>query len=95
MYVSQSVLFKTLNLFPPEKALVSDERARGAYGALPYFLSKVLAELPIAAIYPLVFSAVVYPMTGLQPTVRAPTTPPSRPRRSTAAAPASCAGGAP
>lgn len=75
MYISQSVLFKTLNLFPPEKALVSDERARGAYGALPYFLSKVLAELPVAALYPLVFSAVVYPMTGLQPTVRPPPLP--------------------
>lgn len=72
VYLSQTALFKTLNLFPPEKLLVREERARGAYGALPYFLSKVLAELPIAALFPLVFSAIVYPMTNLQPTVPPP-----------------------
>lgn len=69
VYMSQSALFKTLNLFPPEKNLVSVERAKGSYGVLPYFLSKVLAELPVVAVYPVVFSAVVYPMTGLQPSV--------------------------
>jgi hypothetical protein len=68
--MSQSALFKTLNLFPPEKTLVNIERAKGSYDVLPYFLSKVLAELPLAALYPLVFSSVVYPMTGLQPSVR-------------------------
>lgn len=72
VYLSQTALFKTLNLFPPEKALVGEERAKGAYAVLPYFLSKILAELPIAAAYPLVFSAVVYPMTNLQPSVRPP-----------------------
>jgi hypothetical protein len=70
VYMSQSALFKTLNLFPPEKNLVSVERAKGSYAVLPYFLSKVLAEMPVAAVYPVVFSAVVYPMTGLQATVR-------------------------
>ena len=70
VYMSQSALFKTLNLFPPEKALVNVERAKGSYNVLPYFLSKVLAELPLAAVYPFVFSSIVYPMTGLQPSVR-------------------------
>jgi ABC-2 type transporter len=73
--MSQTALFKTLNLFPPEKALVGVERAKGSYNVLPYFLSKVLAELPIVAVYPLVFSAIAYPMTGLQPTVRLRTLP--------------------
>lgn len=70
VYMSQSALFKTLNLFPPENALVNVERAKGSYNVLPYFLSKVLAELPLAAVYPFVFSSIVYPMTGLQPSVR-------------------------
>ena len=70
VYTSQTALFKTLNLFPPEKQLVQTERAKGSYSVLPYFLSKVLAELPTLAVYPLVHSAIVYPMTGLQPGVR-------------------------
>ena len=69
--MSQSALFKTLNLFPPEKNLAAAERAKGSYGVLPYFLSKLLAELPMTAAYPLLFSAVLYPMAGLQPSVRA------------------------
>ena len=70
MYMSQTALFKTLNLFPPERKLVDVERAKGSYTVLPYFLSKILADLPLLAVYPLVFSVVVYPMTGLQPSVR-------------------------
>lgn len=71
VFMSQSALFKTLNLFPPEKNLVAAERAKGSYDVLPYFLSKLLAELPMIAAYPLLFSAVLYPMAGLQPSVRA------------------------
>ena len=126
MYTAQTALFKTLNLFPPEKQLVQvrclpccaalpamctsqtchrcptqlvivgavawapvpryasamihscafarvqTERAKGSYGVLPYFASKVLAELPTLALYPLVHAAIIYPMTGLQPGVRSP-----------------------
>lgn len=69
VYTAQTALFKTINLFAPEKALVRAERTKGSYGAAPYFLSKVLADLPVAALYPLVFSSIVYPMTNLQPKV--------------------------
>lgn len=69
VYTAQTALFKTINLFAPEKALVRAERTKGSYGAAPYFLSKVLADLPIAALYPLVFSSIVYPMANLQPKV--------------------------
>ena len=71
VFMSQSPLFKTLNLFPPERNLVDAERAKGSYAVLPYFASKLLAELPLAALYPMLFSAIVYPMTGL-PSVRPP-----------------------
>jgi hypothetical protein len=71
VYTAQTAMFKTINLFAPEKTLVRAERTKGSYGAAPYFVSKVLADAPVAALYPLVFSAVVYPMTNLQPKVRA------------------------
>ena len=72
VYMSQTALFKTLNLFPPEKALVAAERAKGSYAMAPFFAAKLLAELPVASLFPLLFSTIVYPMTGLQPSVRPP-----------------------
>jgi len=35
---------------------------------LPYFTSKLVAELPVGAFFPLAFGACVYPMAGLHPT---------------------------
>jgi hypothetical protein len=32
----------------------------------PFFLSKLLAEMPVAAGFPMLFGAVMYPMTGLK-----------------------------
>jgi ABC-type multidrug transport system ATPase subunit len=68
---AMSSLVKTLNVFPRERLLVQRERARGAYGALPYLAAKLAAELPISALYPLAFGLVVYPATGLRATPRA------------------------
>ena len=41
------------------------ERAKGQYGVSPYFLSKLVAELPISALFPLGFGCLLYPMAGL------------------------------
>ena len=38
-----------------------------AYHVLPYFAAKLAAELPVGAIFPLLFGVVVYPMAGLNP----------------------------
>ena len=38
-----------------------------AYDVLPYFGAKLAAELPVGAVFPLLFGAVVYPLTGLNP----------------------------
>ena len=38
-----------------------------AYHVLPYFGAKLVAELPVGAVFPLLFGAVVYPLTGLNP----------------------------
>jgi hypothetical protein len=44
---------------------VSRERAGGGYGALPYLGAKLAAELPVGALFPALFGALVYPATGL------------------------------
>ncbi|KAK1864939.1 hypothetical protein I4F81_007475 [Pyropia yezoensis] len=62
---AMSALVKTLNSFTRERAVVDRERARGSYGVTPYFASKMVAELPISTAFPLLFSAIVYPMAGL------------------------------
>lgn len=62
---AMTALTKTLNVFPKEAVLVNRERTKGAYSVLPYFTSKLFAELPLSAFFPLVFSGIVYPMVGL------------------------------
>ena len=60
-------LIKTLNVFPSERTIVQRERSRAAYPVISYFASKLAAELPIGALFPAIFGAVVYPCTGLAP----------------------------
>ena len=66
---AMSALMKTLTSFTKEKVIVNRERASDSYGVLPYFTSKLVAELPVGAFFPLAFGACVYPMTGLHPTL--------------------------
>ncbi|BBN06130.1 ATP-binding cassette, subfamily G (WHITE), member 2 [Marchantia polymorpha subsp. ruderalis] len=65
---AMAALTKTVNVFPKERTIVQQERTKGSYGLIPYLLSKLVAEAPISAAFPLAFAAVVYPMTGLHPT---------------------------
>lgn len=37
------------------------------YKLTPYFLAKILAEVPFQLLYPGLFAAIVYPMAGLHP----------------------------
>lgn len=62
---AMSALVKTLNIFPKERAVVDRERAKGGYGAGSYFCSKLAAEAPLSALFPLLFGAAVYPAAGL------------------------------
>ncbi|OVA08139.1 ABC transporter-like [Macleaya cordata] len=62
-------LTKTLTVFPRERAIVDRDRAKGSYSLGPYLLSKLLAEIPIGAAFPLMFGAVLYPMACLHPTL--------------------------
>lgn len=64
-----AALTKTVGVFPKERAIVDRERAKGSYTLGPYLLSKLLAEIPIGAAFPLVFGAILYPMARLNPSV--------------------------
>lgn len=66
---AMAALTKTVGVFPKERAIVDRERAKGSYVLGPYLLSKLLAEIPVGAAFPLLFGAVLYPMARLHPTL--------------------------
>lgn len=66
---AMAALTKTVGVFPKERAIVDRERAKGSYALGPYLLSKLLAEIPVGAAFPLMFGAVLYPMARLHPTL--------------------------
>uniref|UniRef100_A0A6B2L0A8 ABC transporter domain-containing protein n=1 Tax=Arcella intermedia TaxID=1963864 RepID=A0A6B2L0A8_9EUKA len=59
--------FPLLSLFLEERELFKRERAGGLYNALPYYLAKLLTELPILLFYPIFFSSIAYWMIGFRP----------------------------
>ncbi|QCE08532.1 ATP-binding cassette [Vigna unguiculata] len=67
---AMAALTKTIGVFPKERAIVDRERAKGSYSLGPYLFSKLLAELPIGAAFPLMFGTVLYPMARLHPTLQ-------------------------
>ena len=58
-------LVKTCTTFPAERTIVTRERSKKGYEVGPYFLAKLLAELPVGALFPGAFGLLVYPTTGL------------------------------
>jgi len=64
---AMSSLVKTLTLFPKERLIVQREQEKGGYRTTPYFLAKLAAELPVGALFPLLFGSLMYPLTGLHP----------------------------
>lgn len=66
---AMAALTKTVGVFPKERAIVDRERAKGSYSLGPYLLSKLLAEIPIGAAFPLLFGTILYPMARLHPTL--------------------------
>ncbi|XP_037403860.1 ABC transporter G family member 7-like [Triticum dicoccoides] len=66
---AMAALTKTVGVFPKERAIVDRERAKGSYALGPYLSSKLLAEIPIGAAFPLIFGSILYPMARLHPTV--------------------------
>ncbi|ERN00035.1 ABC transporter G family member 7 isoform X1 [Amborella trichopoda] len=66
---AMAALTKTVGVFPKERAIVDRERAKGSYSLGPYLFSKLLAEIPVGAAFPLMFGTILYPMTRLHPSL--------------------------
>ena len=59
---AMSSVTKTLTAFSREKIIVDRERTKGNYTIGPYLIAKLAAELPISAVFPVLFGSIVYPM---------------------------------
>jgi len=68
-FLAMTSLVKTMNLFGKERNIINREIENSLYGVSPYFMAKVLAELPSGIIFPSLFSVVIYPMTNLRGTI--------------------------
>ncbi|KAF3796883.1 ABC transporter G family member 7 [Nymphaea thermarum] len=66
---AMAALTKTVGVFPKERAIVDRENKKGSYALGPYLLSKLIAEIPIGAAFPLIFGTILYPMARLHPSL--------------------------
>lgn len=57
--------FNALYSFPPERAVLTKERAGGNYRLSAYFLGKTVAETPLELVLPFISSVISYWMVGL------------------------------
>lgn len=58
-----SGMFATLSVFPKQKMIVSRERASKSYALSPFYISKVLVDLPMI-LYPTIFTIIFYFLAG-------------------------------
>ena len=58
-------LISIINSLPAERATAANEIADGRYSTISYFAAKSLADIPFQVLYALIFSPIVYWMTGL------------------------------
>lgn len=58
-------LFNALTSFPPERPVISKERAAGSYRLSAYFISRAVSALPVDALFPTVLLCISYGMMGL------------------------------
>ncbi|XP_020592864.1 ABC transporter G family member 7 [Phalaenopsis equestris] len=66
---AMAALTKTVSVFPKERTIINREHAKRSYAMGPYLLSKLLAEIPIGAAFPLMFGSILYPMARLHPSL--------------------------
>ena len=58
-------LIKATTSFVSEKLIVNRERRSDSYAVFPYFAAKLLAEAPIAALFPCLAGGIIYKLCGL------------------------------
>jgi hypothetical protein len=59
-------MFGVISRFPAEKEIYNRENSLGFYGTLPYFMGRIIAELPFSCFFPFVSLTIIYWMAGLQ-----------------------------
>ncbi|KAK4530400.1 hypothetical protein CCYA_CCYA04G1257 [Cyanidiococcus yangmingshanensis] len=63
---AMSALVKTLYIFTEERLIASKERSKGMYDLPLYVATKLVAEAPIAATFPLLFGVLTHRLCGLR-----------------------------
>ncbi|KAL6315459.1 hypothetical protein AAG906_000751 [Vitis piasezkii] len=63
--------FNSVFAFPQERAIFMKERASGMYTLSSYFMARIVGDMPMELILPMVFLTVAYWMAGLKPEVGA------------------------
>ncbi|CAH8275172.1 unnamed protein product [Arabidopsis lyrata] len=58
-------LFQQIFTFPQERAMLQKERSSGVYRLSPYFMSRLVGDLPMELILPTCFLVITYWMAGL------------------------------
>ncbi|KAL3792307.1 hypothetical protein HJC23_006219 [Cyclotella cryptica] len=64
--MSMMSLMKTLDLFARERGVVTREQMRNDYSSLEYLLAKVVAEMPLDAVFSWLFALVLKHLTSLR-----------------------------
>ncbi|XP_022766301.1 ABC transporter G family member 22-like [Durio zibethinus] len=64
-------MFTAIFTFPQERVMLAKERSVGMYRLSAYLLARMISDLPLDLILPLVFLVIVYLMAGLKPTFTA------------------------
>ncbi|KAL9256774.1 ABC transporter G family member 25-like protein [Drosera capensis] len=59
--------FSAVFAFPQDRAIFLKERASGMYSLSPYFMARIVGDLPMELILPVVFLTMIYWMTTLKP----------------------------
>lgn len=67
--VNQFIMYfmNVLVVFPAERATFAKESTSGYYNVAPYYFSKLLVELPVVAVFPMIWLAIVYFIIGFVP----------------------------
>ncbi|XP_047307029.1 ABC transporter G family member 25-like [Impatiens glandulifera] len=58
--------FNAVFAFPQERAIYLKERASGMYTLSPYFMARIVGDLPMELILPTIFISITYWMAGLK-----------------------------
>ncbi|XP_053208421.1 ATP-binding cassette sub-family G member 4-like [Panonychus citri] len=67
MFLIGVAIVPTVLTFPSEIAVIFNERHNGWYSSFSYYIAKIMAETPLSAALPFLFSALFYYITGQIP----------------------------